>query len=162
MKISIGSDHAGFEYKGRIIAHLREAGHEVADHGTGTAESTDYPLFIIPAAEAVARGEAERGIVLGGSGNGEAMAANKVKGVRCALCWNDETALFSRQHNDSNVLSLGQRMISIEIALRIVDLWLSTPFEGGRHSKRLEELAVYEQGRGVAGMRDVFEGGTPL
>jgi len=162
MKISIGSDHAGFDYKERIIAHLREAEHEVADHGTSSSESTDYPIFIIPAAEAVARGEAERGIVLGGSGNGEAMAANKVKGVRCALCWNDETALFSRQHNDSNVLSLGQRMISIEIALRIVDLWLSTPFEGGRHSRRLEELAVYEEGRGVAGMMKVFEGGLPL
>jgi len=156
MKISIGSDHAGFEYKERIVAHLREAGHEVTDHGTSTPESTDYPLFIIPAAEAVVRGEAERGIVLGGSGNGEAMAANKVKGVRCALCWNDETAELSRRHNNSNVLSIGQRMISLEIALRIVDIWLATPFEGGRHARRIEELDAYESGAGVSGMQKIF------
>ena len=155
MKISIGSDHAGFEYKGRIIAHLKAAGHEVSDHGTHSAESTDYPLFIIPAAEAVARGEAERGIVLGGSGNGEAMAANKVTGIRCALCWNDETAEFSRRHNNSNVLSIGQRMVSIEIALQVLDIWLKTPFEGGRHARRIKELDVYEQGRGVEGMKAV-------
>lgn len=153
MKISIGSDHAGFEYKERIIAHLKAAGHEVSDHGTHSAESTDYPLFIIPAAEAVARGEAERGIVLGGSGNGEAMAANKVKGIRCALCWNDETAEFSRRHNNANVLSIGQRMVSIEIALQVLDIWLTTPFEGGRHARRIKELDIYEQGRGVAGMK---------
>ena len=155
MKISIGSDHAGFEYKERIIAHLQAAGHEVSDHGTHSAESTDYPLFIIPAAEAVARGEAERGIVLGGSGNGEAMAANKVTGIRCALCWNDETAEFSRRHNNSNVLSIGQRMVSIEIALQVLDIWLKTPFEGGRHARRIKELDVYEQGRGVEGMKAV-------
>jgi len=155
LKISIGSDHAGFEYKERFIAHLKAVGHEVADHGTHSAESTDYPLFIIPAAEAVARGEAERGIVLGGSGNGEAMAANKVNGIRCALCWNDETAEFSRLHNDSNVLSIGQRMVSIEIALQILDIWLKTPFEGGRHARRIKELDVYEEGRGVEGMKAV-------
>lgn len=155
MKISIGSDHAGFDYKQKIIAHLEAAGHDVIDHGTGSSESTDYPLFIIPAAETVARGGADRGIVLGGSGNGEAIAANKVKGVRCALCWNDETAEFSRRHNDSNVLSIGQRMVSIEIALRIVDIWLETPFEAGRHSKRLRELAAYEAGAGVDAMREI-------
>ena len=153
MKISIGSDHAGFGYKERIIAHLKAAGHEVSDHGTHSAESTDYPLFIIPAAEAVARGEAERGIVLGGSGNGEAIAANKVKGVRCALCWSDETAEFSRRHNDANVLSIGQRMVSIEIALQVLDIWLKTPFEGGRHARRIKELDAYESGAGVAGMK---------
>lgn len=150
MKISIGSDHAGFEYKQRIIEHLRAAGHEVTDHGTNSPDSTDYPLFIIPAAEAVARGEAERGIVLGGSGNGEAIAANKVKGIRCALCWNDETAELSRRHNNANVLSIGQRMISLEIALRLVDIWLATPFEGGRHERRITELAQYESGRPIA------------
>ncbi|MDX2079657.1 MAG: ribose-5-phosphate isomerase [Terrimicrobiaceae bacterium] len=150
MKISIGSDHAGFEYKQRIIEHLRAAGHEVVDHGTHSSDSTDYPLFIIPAAEAVARGEAERGIVLGGSGNGEAIAANKVKGIRCALCWSDETAELSRRHNNANVLSIGQRMISIEIALRLVDIWLATPFEGGRHQRRIDELAEYESGRPIA------------
>ncbi len=153
MKISIGSDHAGFEYKERFVAHLKASGHEVIDHGTHSAESTDYPLYIIPAAEAVARGEAERGIVLGGSGNGEAMAANKVKGVRCALCWNDETAELSRRHNNANVLSIGQRMISIEIALQILDIWLRTPFEGGRHARRVKELDAYESGAGVAGMK---------
>lgn len=147
MKISIGSDHAGYDYKLRIIAHLKEQGHEVIDHGTHSSESTDYPLWIIPAAEAVVKGEADRGIVLGGSGNGEAMAANKVKGVRCALCWNDETAEFSRWHNDANVLSIGQRMVSIEIAMRIVDVWLKNEFEGGRHQRRVEQLARYEAGQ---------------
>jgi len=155
LKISIGSDHAGFSYKERIIAHLKEAGHEVVDCGTHSSESTDYPLFIIPAAEAVARGETVRGIVLGGSGNGEAMAANKVKGVRCALCWNDETAELSRRHNDSNVLSLGERMISIEIALQILDIWLKTPFDGGRHSRRIRELDAYEAGGGMDGMKKI-------
>ncbi len=155
MKISIGSDHAGFEYKEKIVAHLRAAGHEVIDHGTSSAESTDYPLFIIPAAEAVVRGEADRGIVLGGSGNGEAIAANKVKGVRCALCWSDETAELSRRHNNANVLSLGQRMISMEIAVRIVDIWLATPFEGGRHARRIAELDCYEAGGGVEGMEKI-------
>ena len=155
MKISIGSDHAGFEYKERFIKHLKAAGHEVTDHGTHSSDSTDYPLFIIPAAEAVVRGDAERGIVLGGSGNGEAIAANKVKGVRCALCWNDETAELSRRHNNANVLSMGQRMVSIEIALRILDIWLTTPFEGGRHARRVDELDIYEAGGGVSGMRAV-------
>lgn len=147
MKIAIGSDHAGFNYKETIIAHLKKGGHEVVDFGTHSAESTDYPLWIIPTAEAVVRGEAEKGIVLGGSGNGEAIAANKVKGVRCALCWNDETAELSRQHNNANVLSLGERMISIEMALRIVDTWLKSTFEGGRHAGRIEQLARYESGQ---------------
>ncbi|HEU4677922.1 MAG TPA: ribose-5-phosphate isomerase [Terrimicrobiaceae bacterium] len=147
MKIAIGSDHAGFTYKQRIIEHLKEKGHEVSDFGTHSADSTDYPLWIIPTAEAVVRGEAELGIVLGGSGNGEAIAANKVKGVRCGLCWSDETAELCRQHNNANVLSLGQRMISIEVALRIVDIFLKSSFEGGRHSRRIEELARYEAGQ---------------
>jgi ribose 5-phosphate isomerase B len=147
MKIAIGSDHAGYEYKQRIIDHLKEAGHEVKDFGTHSAESTDYPLWIIPTAEAVIHGGYDRGIVLGGSGNGEAIAANKVKGVRCALCWSDETAELSRQHNNANVLSIGQRMISIEMALRIVDIWTTTSFEGGRHEKRIAELDRYEAGQ---------------
>lgn len=146
MKIAIGSDHAGYQYRQRIIEHLKEKGHEVIDHGTYSPESTDYALWIIPTAEAVVKGEAELGIVLGGSGNGEAIAANKVKGVRCGLCWCDETAELSRQHNNANVLSLGQRMISIEIALRIVDIFISTKFEGGRHQKRIDQLARYEVG----------------
>jgi len=146
MKIAIGSDHAGYEYRQRLIAHLKDLGHEVLDHGTPTPESTDYPLWIIPTAESVAAGRAERGIVLGGSGNGEAIAANKVKGIRCALCWSDETAELSRRHNNANVLSLGQRMISIEVALRILDIWLTTPFEGGRHAQRIAEIDLYEKG----------------
>jgi len=144
MKISIGSDHAGFQYKQRIVDYLKELDHEVIDVGTHSSEPTDYPLYIIPAAEAVASGAAERGIVVGGSGNGEAIAANKVKGIRCALCWNDETAEYSRLHNDANVLSIGQRMVSIEIALRIVKIWLETPFEGGRHQPRIDEINRYE------------------
>ena len=137
MKIAIGSDHAGFEYKERIKALLVSLGHTVQDFGTDSEEPVDYPLFIRPVAEAVARGEFERGIVLGGSGNGEAITANRVKGVRCALCWNDETAELGRRHNDANVLSLGQRMVSIEIALRLVRIWLDTPFDGGRHQHRI-------------------------
>src|SRR5436189_2384731 len=130
MRIAIGSDHAGFLYKQRIKEFLAAAGHEVVDFGTDSEEPVDYPRFIRPAAEAVARGECERGIVLGGSGNGEAIAANKVRCVRCALCWSEESARLSRQHNDANVLSLGQRMIPRDLALRIVELWLATPFDG--------------------------------
>ena len=110
------------------------------DFGTHSNETVDYPLFIRPVAEAVAAGQFERGIVLGGSGNGEAIVANRVRGVRCTLCWNLESARFGRAHNDANVLSLGQRMISIEIALDIVKLWLTTPFEGGRHQRRIEMI----------------------
>lgn len=144
MIVSIGSDHAGYEYKSRIIEWLRAAGHEVLDCGTDSAESTDYPLFVIPAAEAVARGEAERGIVLGGSGNGEAIAANKVRGVRCALAWNAETARLGREHNNANVLSLGQRMIDWETALEAVKIFLTTEFAAGRHETRVAELTLYE------------------
>ena len=138
MKIAIGSDHAGFRYKELIKAHLVALGHEVRDYGTDSAEAVDYPLFIRPVAEAVARGESERGIVLGGSGNGEAIVANRVKGVRCALCWNIESAQLGRQHNNANVISLGERMMSQETALAIVDAWLATPFEGGRHQRRID------------------------
>jgi ribose 5-phosphate isomerase B len=140
MKIGIGSDHAGFEYKGRIILLLRELGHEVRDFGTNSTAPVDYPVYIRPVAEAVAKGEMERGIVLGGSGNGEAMMANRIHGVRCALCWNLESARLSREHNDANVLSLGQRMMPVELALEIVRLWLATPFAGGRHLERIHEL----------------------
>jgi len=138
MKIAIGSDHAGYRYKELIKAHLVALGHEVRDYGTDSAEAVDYPLFIRPVAEAVARGEYERGIVLGGSGNGEAIVANRVKGVRCALCWNLESAQLGRQHNNANVISLGERMMSQETALAIVDMWLATPFEGGRHQRRID------------------------
>ncbi len=140
MKISLGSDHAGFRYKEKVKELLISLGHEVKDCGTFNEDPVDYPVFIRPAAEAVARGECERGIVFGGSGNGEAMAANKVHLVRCALCWNEETARLSRQHNDANVLSIGQRMIREDLAPKIVRIWLETPFEGGRHEKRVAQL----------------------
>ena len=146
MKISIGSDHAGFQYKQAFIDFLRSEGHEVIDCGTHSAESTDYPLWCIPAAEKVAKGEAEKGIVIGGSGNGEAIAANKVKGIRAAIAWTDETARLASQHNNANVLSIGERMVSLEDAKRFIKIWLSTPFEGGRHVSRIEELAKYEAG----------------
>jgi ribose 5-phosphate isomerase B len=146
MKISLGCDHAGFSYKEALKAMLLEQGHEMVDCGTHSAEATDYPLYVIPAAEKVALGECECGIVLGGSGNGEAIAANKVCGIRCALVWNEETARLSRAHNNANVLALGERMISLEVAKQIVTIWLKTPFEQGRHQRRLEELARYEEG----------------
>jgi ribose 5-phosphate isomerase B len=138
MKIAIGSDHAGFRYKESIREMLQSLGHEVEDFGTHSEEPVDYPLFIRPVAEAVAQGRFERGIVLGGSGNGEAITANRVKGIRCALCWNPESARLSREHNDANVISLGQRMMSLETALELVRIWLETPFEGGRHQRRIE------------------------
>jgi len=140
MKIAIGSDHAGYKYKEKIKQLLSELGHLVVDFGTDSEEPVDYPLFIRPVALAVARGEADRGVVLGGSGNGEAMAANRVKGVRCAVCWNVESTRLAREHNDANIISLGQRMITEEAALEIVHVWLETPFEGGRHLHRIQLL----------------------
>ncbi|HYC53485.1 MAG TPA: ribose 5-phosphate isomerase B [Candidatus Binatia bacterium] len=142
MRIAIGCDHAGFTYKETIKRLLAAQGHEVADFGTHSEDAVDYPLFIRPVAEAVARGEAQRGIVLGGSGNGEAMAANRIKGIRCALCWNVETARLARQHNDANMISLGQRMMPQDQALEIVRVWLDTEFEGGRHTRRIRLLDV--------------------
>jgi ribose 5-phosphate isomerase B len=138
MKIAIGSDHAGFRYKEAIKRFLNELGHAVDDFGTDSEKPVDYPLFIRPVALAVARGEADRGVVLGGSGNGEAMVANRVKGVRCALCWNIKAARLARKHNDANMISIGQRMITAEVALEIVRTWLETPFEGGRHLRRIQ------------------------
>lgn len=140
MKIAIGSDHAGFRYKEAIREHLKGLGHEVCDGGCFDELIVDYPKFIRPVAEAVARGEVERGIVLGGSGNGEAIVANRVKGVRCALCWDLRSARFGREHNNANVISIGQRMVAIEEALEIVDVWLATPLSGGRHQTRIEQI----------------------
>lgn len=140
MNIAIASDHAGFSYKEIIKTTLIEQGHEVKDFGTHSTQSCDYPDFIRPAAEAVAAGEFERGIVLGGSGNGEAMVANKVKGIRCAVCWDLRSTRLSREHNDANMLSLGERMLSIHEALEIVELWLKTLFQGGRHKGRIEKM----------------------
>lgn len=140
LKIALGTDHAGFAYKEAINTFLLEKGYQTKDFGTFSEESVDYPDFIRPAAEAVAEGLCDLGIVIGGSGNGEAMAANKVRGVRCALCWSVDTATLAKQHNNANVLSLGQRQISKELALEIVDAWLNATFEGGRHKRRIEML----------------------
>ena len=140
LTIALGTDHAGYSYKEAINTFLLEKGYQTKDFGTFSKESVDYPEFIRPAAEAVAEGLCDLGIVLGGSGNGEAMAANKVKGIRCALCWSVETAKLAKEHNDANVLSLGQRQISKELAIEIVDAWLNASFEGGRHARRIEML----------------------
>ncbi|WP_424983176.1 ribose 5-phosphate isomerase B [Maritalea sp. S77] len=140
MKIAIGTDHAGYRYKEKIKGFLTEAGHEVQDFGTFSDESCDYPDFIFPVAKAVAAGDFERGIVLGGSGNGEAIAANKVKGIRCAVCWNTLSAEMARRHNDANVLSLGERMIYEDQLEAIVTTWLETPFDGGRHERRIQKI----------------------
>jgi ribose 5-phosphate isomerase B len=138
--IAIGSDHAGFRTKEALVAALLADGHTVRDFGTYTPESCDYPDFIRPTAEAVARGDFERGIVLGGSGNGEAIVANRIPGIRCGVCWTEQVALWNRSHNDANVLSLGERTVSQEEALRIVRVWLATEFEGGRHEQRIHKI----------------------
>ena len=140
MKIALGSDHAGFAYKEKVKALLLSLGHEVKDCGTYSPEPVPYPEYIRPAAQAVASGECERGIVFGGSGNGEAIVANKVKGVRCGYVWNSQTAELCRKHNDANVISIGERMISEYIALELVQIFLKTPFEGGRHIERIREI----------------------
>ena len=137
MKIALGTDHAGFAYKERIKEYLLARGHVVRDFGTNSEEAVDYPVYVRPAAEAVARGDCECGIVLGGSGNGEAIVANKVRGVRCALCWSEDTARWGRQHNDANVLAIGQRTVTVEMALKMVEIFLGTEFEGGRHARRV-------------------------
>ena len=140
MRIAIGSDHAGYRYKEMLIPLLASWGHSVQDFGTNSEDPVDYPKYIRPVAEAVARGEYERGIVLGGSGNGEAMVATKVHGIRCALCWNEETARWAREHNDANVLALGERTITDDMAAKIVQIWLETAFAGGRHLRRVEQI----------------------
>ena len=140
MKLALGSDHAGFSYKEAIKTMLLAEGHSVRDFGTNSDAPVDYPDFIRPVAEAVARGEAERGIVLGGSGNGEAMVANRICGIRCGLCWSEQVAIWNRSHNDANMLSLGQRTVTEAQALAIVRVWLTTPFEGGRHIARIKKI----------------------
>ena len=137
---ALGCDHAGFRYKEAIKKYLLAEGHEVKDFGTFSEESVDYPEYVKPAAEAVGSGLCDFGVVLGGSGNGEAMAANKVKGVRCALCWSEETARLAKQHNDANILSLGERQITEDLAVAIVREWLGTTSEGGRHARRIAML----------------------
>jgi ribose 5-phosphate isomerase B len=145
MRIAIGSDHAGFLLKQHLIEVLTDDGHEVVDHGTGSEEPVDYPPICAAVGRTVVDGRAERGIVLGGSGQGEQIAANKVRGVRAALCHDLFTARLSRQHNDANVLSMGGRIVAFGLADEIVRLWLATEFEGGgRHARRLAQLAEIE------------------
>ena len=146
MRIHIGSDHAGLEFKNRIVVHLAALGHDVVDHGPHTLDPLDdYPVFCIPAAIATAAEPESLGIVLGGSGNGEQIAANKVKGVRAALVWNEATAIAAREHNDANVIAIGGRMHTEEEALALVDLFIATPFtHDARHVRRIALITKYE------------------
>ena len=144
MRIAIGSDHAGFPLKQAVVGHLLERGHEVDDQGTDDDSPVDYPLICAGVGRTVVRGQADVGIVLGGSGQGEAIAANKVRGVRAALCHDELTARLARQHNDANVLSLGGRLLGTTLALAIVDVFLATTFDGGRHVARLQQMSAIE------------------
>jgi ribose 5-phosphate isomerase B len=144
--VAIASDHAGYGLKEHLKGFLAEEGHEVLDLGTDSEEPVDYPAFCAAAARAVVDGSAERAIVLGGSGQGEQIAANKVRGIRAALCNDLYTARLSREHNDSNVLSIGARIVAPELAREIVRVWLSTSFDGGRHLNRLEQIGEIERG----------------
>ena len=144
VRVAVASDHAGFRMKALVAHHLGEAGHQVNDLGTDSEEPVDYPAFCAAAGRAVVRGDADVGIVLGGSGQGEQMAANKVRGVRAALCHDETTARLARRHNDANVLSLGARLLGDVLALAVVDAFLGTDFEGGRHQPRLEQLRGIE------------------
>jgi len=144
MRIAIGADHAGFPLKQHLVNVLRKLGHEVDDRGTHNEESVDYPAICADVGRAVVTGRAERGIVLGGSGQGEQMAANKIRGIRAALCNDLYTARMSREHNDANVLAMGGRIVAPGLADEIVKLWLTTPFEGGRHQRRVDQITALE------------------
>lgn len=145
MKVAIGADHAGVELKAHLVSELQRLGHEVDDLGTHSTDSVDYPPICAAVGRAVVRGDADRGIVLGGSGQGEQIAANKVHGVRAALCNDLFTARLSREHNDANVLSMGGRIVATGLATEILELWLRTPFDGGRHERRLAQIAEIER-----------------
>jgi ribose 5-phosphate isomerase B len=141
MKISIGNDHAGPDYKAAIVKYLQEKGHEVINHGTDTFDSVDYPDFGHPVAEDVTSGRAELGIVICGSGNGIAMTVNKHAGIRAALCWTKEIATLARQHNDANIISIPARFTAVHQAVDMVDAFLNTAFEGGRHATRVNKIS---------------------
>ncbi|MDQ1355961.1 MAG: ribose 5-phosphate isomerase [Acidimicrobiaceae bacterium] len=145
MRIAVASDHAGFDLKAVVIEHLTTAGHTPIDVGTYSTEPVDYPGFCASAARAVVRDEADAAVVIGGSGQGEQIAANKVHGARAALCHDEFTARLSRQHNNANVLALGARILAPQLALVVLDEWLATDFEGGRHVARIEQLADIER-----------------
>jgi ribose 5-phosphate isomerase B len=155
VRVSIGSDHAGFTLKQHLVETLQKLGHEVDDQGTDSEASVDYPPICAAVGRAVATGAADRGIVLGGSGQGEQISANKVRGIRAALCNDLYTARMSRQHNDANVLSIGARIVAAPLADEIVELWLETPFEGGRHERRIAQIADIENATvDMSGARD--------
>lgn len=139
-KIALGSDHAGYKLKEKIKGYLKSKGYTVIDYGTNSDEPVDYPDFIRPAAESVSNGENDLGIVFGGSGNGEAIVANKMKRIRCGVCWNEKSARLAKEHNNANMISLGERMLSEEEAVKIVDTWLNSEFKGGRHLRRIEKI----------------------
>ena len=145
MKIAIANDHTGFELKIILKAFIESKGYEVIDYGTDSAERADYPIFGKKAADAILKGEADRAVLICGTGFGISMAANKTPGIRCVVCSEPYTALLSRQHNDSNALALGSRVVGAELAKMIVDAWLSGEFEGGRHIKRLDMIAEIEK-----------------
>ncbi len=145
VRIAFGSDHAGFELKQHLIGRLSEAGHQIIDHGTDSTDQVDYPGFCAAAARSVRGGHADVGIVIGGSGQGEQLAANKVRGARAALCNCLYTARMAREHNDANVLSIGARVVGLGLAEEIVDLFLTTPFEGGRHARRVSQITELEE-----------------
>jgi ribose 5-phosphate isomerase B len=144
VRIAVGSDHAGFRLKEAVMAQLQNDGHQVLDCGTHSEESVDYPKFCAAAARAVVRGEADLAVVMGGSGQGEQIAANKVRGARAALCTSEWHARLARQHNDANVLALGARVLATEMSLLILDAFLVTEFEGGRHQARVDQLTAIE------------------
>jgi ribose 5-phosphate isomerase B len=144
VRVAIGSDHAGYLLKQHLISTLARLGHDVDDHGTDSEDPVDYPPICAAVGRTVASGQADRGIVLGGSGQGEQISANKVHGVRAALCNDLYTARLSRQHNDANVLSMGGRIVAFGLADEILELWLATDFEGGRHSRRVQQIADLE------------------
>jgi ribose 5-phosphate isomerase B len=140
VRIAVASDHAGVRYKNLVAGLLREAGHDVIDFGTASEQPVDYPDVIRPAAQAVSRRECERGVIVGGSGNGEAMVANRLSGVRCIVAWNVESARLGRAHNDANMISLGQRLVPEDQVRAIIDAWMATPFDAGRHAARIAKI----------------------
>jgi ribose 5-phosphate isomerase B len=161
LRIAIGSDHAGFRLKEHFVTVLTDGGHEVVDLGTDSEESCDYPVFCSAVGREVAAGRADRGIVLGGSGQGEQLAANKVKGVRAALCNCLYTAEYSRLHNDANVLSMGARVVGEALADEILRVWLTTDFEGGRHQRRIDQITALENSFGEPTAGETAEEGVP-
>lgn len=141
-RIALATDHAGYRLKEKVKAHLTASGYRVVDFGTDSDEPVDYPDFIRPAAESVANGDCDLGIIFGGSGNGEAIVANKIRRVRCAVCWNEQSALLAKEHNNANVISLGARMVAEGEGTAIVDAWLNAEFLGGRHLRRIEKIEI--------------------